>query len=581
MTLRNKDKFIIYQIFTRIFSNQNTTNQYSGDLAVNGSGKFNDINHAALKSLQKFGITHVWYTGVIAHASLTDYSAHGLPADHPLIVKGKAGSPYAIRDYYDVDPDLAENIENRMQEFEDLVERTHQQNLQVIIDFVPNHVARSYRSTARPKGVKDFGENDDVTQGFHPQNNFYYIPNKEFIVPEGPEPLVEVQHPYHEVPAKATGNDVFSAQPSAYDWYETVKLNYGVDYLNHRSTHFDPIPSTWHKMYEILAYWTSKGVDGFRCDMAEMVPVEFWGWVIPQIKELNPNILFIAEIYNPSLYHQYIAQGHFDYLYDKVGLYNTLRPLMEGRGDANDLTRIWQQESGDISEHMLRFLENHDEQRIASEFFAGDPWIAVPAITLSATMHTGPFMLYAGQELGVNPQIAEGFQGHDGRSTIFDYWGIPEMQEWINGGQFNLRKMKKGTKELRAFYAELNQLITSQEAIHSGAFYDLQYVNINGQSRNYDGSRLYSFLRHTDHQKLLLIFNFDRQQTFQTSVKIPYHAWHEVMGLDQPEHYTLQPIFRNEGKSERIEATGIIEEGIDLKLQPLQVCIFMIERKKQ
>ena len=576
MSAPKNDKFVIYQIFTRLFGNRNTTNKIYGNIEENGSGKFNDITDAALISMKDFGITHLWYTGIIEHATLSDYSAFGIQPDHPLIVKGIAGSPYAVKDYYDVDPDLAENVTNRMQEFEALVKRTQSHNLKVIIDFIPNHVARQYHSDKRPNGIENFGEKDDTSVTFSPGNNFYYIPNQDFIVPEGHKPPVTVTGPYQERPAKATGNDVFQAQPSQYDWYETIKLNYGIDYLNNRNRYFDPIPSTWQKMYDILAFWVSKGVDGFRCDMAEMVPVEFWGWVIGKIKILNPDIIFIAEIYTSYEYHNYIKNGLFDYLYDKVGLYNSLRKLVEGYGNVEDITRIWQQESGDISRNMLRFLENHDEQRIASRYFAGDPWLAVPAITLSATLHTGPFMLYFGQELGIDPNISEGFQGEDGRTTIFDYWGIPEMQQWINGGKFDTEIMDADKKALRAFYQKLNHFITGNEAVSEGEFYDLQYVNIDGQSPNYDKTRIYSYLRHTENQKLLFVYNFDRQRYFETNVRIPQGAWTDTLGLKSTVNYKLKPVFPLLNPSPSMKADVITSTGIQLTLPPVSVLVFEI-----
>jgi glycosidase len=579
MSVINQDKLVVYQIFTRLFGNQNSTNKVYGSIEENGSGKFNDITDTALNALKEFGISHVWYTGIIEHASLTDYTAFGISCDHPLIVKGIAGSPYAVKDYYDVDPDLAVDVPKRMQEFEALIERTHKYKLKAIIDFIPNHVAREYHSDARPEGVSDFGEGDDVTVSFSPQNNFYYIPNHDFIVPEGHTPPVNVKGAYHERPAKATGNDVFQAQPSQYDWYETIKLNYGVDYLDHRKSYFDPIPSTWTKMYDILAYWTAKGVDGFRCDMAEMVPVEFWGWVIPKIRKLNPDIIFIAEIYNPYEYHRYITVGQFSYLYDKVGLYNTLRKLVEGNGTAEDITRSWQQESGDIAPNMLRFLENHDEQRIASRYFAGDPWVAVPAITLSATMHTGPFMLYFGQEIGVTPTVSEGFQGEDGRTTIFDYWGVTEFQAWVNGGKFDGEKLSADQKALRAFYGSLNHFITENEAVFAGGFYDLQFFNINGQSPDYNKDRVYSYLRYTEEQKLLFVYNFDRALRCNTRVRIPDDAWLNFLKLENSEKYQLKPVFPLLTPLENIDAAQITSTGIPLELNPVSVFVFEIIEK--
>jgi glycosidase len=572
----NKDKFVVYQIFTRLFGNLNTTNKFSGTIEENGCGKFNDVTDTSLSALKDFGLTHLWYTGVIKHATLTDYTAFGIPNDHPLIVKGIAGSPYAIKDYYDVDPDLAVDVTNRMQEFEALIDRTHRHNLKVIIDFIPNHVARQYHSIVRSSGVKDFGEDDDITVAFRPENNFYYIPHQEFIVPEGHKPPVDVTTPYHEIPAKATGNDVFQAQPSQYDWYETIKLNYGVDYLNGRQTHFDPIPSTWIKMHDILSFWTKKGVDGFRCDMAEMVPVEFWGWVIPEIKKINPDVIFIAEIYNSYEYHNYITIGKFDYLYDKVGLYNSLRELIEGRGSAESLTRLWQVESGDISEKMLRFLENHDEQRIASKYFAGDPFLAIPAMTLSATMHTGPHMLYFGQELGVNPTQSEGFQGEDGRTTIFDYWGVTEFQQWVNDWQFNLEKLTPDQKRLRSFYETLNHFVRDNEAIYAGHFYDLQYFNIDGQSYNYDKTRIYSYLRHTENQKLLFIYNFDRERRIETRLRIPQEAWTGTFKLGKTSNYKLHPKFPLFSPCPTLDASQITSTGIQVDLHPVSVMVYEI-----
>ena len=177
------DKLIIYQLLPRLFGNTNTTNRVWGTLADNGSGTFADINDAALESIKTLGATHIWYTGVLEHATMTDYSAQGITPDDPAVVKGRAGSPYAIKDYYDVVPDFAESVPDRMAEFEALVARTHAHGLKVIIDIVPNHVARQYQSDAKPAGVPDLGEDDDVRQAFSTQNNFYYLPGTAFVPP--------------------------------------------------------------------------------------------------------------------------------------------------------------------------------------------------------------------------------------------------------------------------------------------------------------------------------------------------------------------------------------------------------------
>ena len=389
-------KVLIYQIFTRLYGNRNTTRKENGTIAENGCGKFADFSTTVLNRIASLGITHVWYTGILRHATQTIYSEYGIPRQHPAVVKGRAGSPYAITDYYDVDPDLAVDVTHRMQEFEELVARTHEVGLKVIIDFVPNHVARQYHSICKPEGVKDLGETDIPEHGFDPQNNFYYCPGQRFT------PYFDLYHgeaePYLEEPAKATGNDHFDNAPGQNDWYETVKLNYGVDYYAGRVGHFHPMPDTWQKMTDILLFWAAKGVDGFRCDMAEMVPAEFWAYATQEVKKRYPDIVFVGEVYNPNEYRRYLAAG-FDWLYDKVGMYDTMRAIICGQQSTQAISWAWQQ-TDDIRDHMLYFLENHDEQRIASDFFAADGRKGFPAFAASLLMQKNPVMLYAGQEYG-------------------------------------------------------------------------------------------------------------------------------------------------------------------------------------
>jgi glycosidase len=507
--MKKDKKTIIYQLMPRWFTNMNPRCVPNGTIQQNGCGKFNDIDLSKLRSIRSLGATHVWFTGVIEHASTTDYSRQGIAACNPHVVKGKAGSPYAIRDYYDVCPDLAVKVTERMAEFESLVERTHHAGLKVIIDFVPNHVAREYESDAKPAGVQDLGEGDNPMMFFDPRNNFYYITGQEFA-PNDVD-LGTGKQAYREFPARATGNDCYTASPNRDDWYETIKLNYGIDPWN-GSTHFDPIPPTWIKMLEILKFWTSKGVDGFRCDMAHMVPVAFWHWAITQIKQINPDIIFIAEIYDVTLYRSYINDGGFDYLYDKVTLYDTLCGILCNNWPASDLTRCWQTVEG-IAGHMLNFLENHDEQRIASRQFCGDPLKAIPAVVVSATMSKAPFMVYAGQELGEPATDAEGYSGHDGRTTIFDYWSVPTLRRWHQG------KPKAEERRLRNIYRQLLRLCNSEKTLAHGQFFDLMYVNQN----TLDTSRQYAYLRHCDGEMALVAANFG-DNAIDTNIRIPQHA---------------------------------------------------------
>ena len=515
----NPNKIIIYQVLPRLFGNKTTNNKFKGDITDNGSGKFNNFTNKALGEIKNMGFTHVWYTGVLAHASQTDYTQYGIPKQYPEIIKGKAGSPYAIRDYYDVDPDLAENVENRMKEFEKMVQRTHKNGMDVIIDFVPNHLARDYKSVMKPKNVKEFGDTDNFEHSFTPSNNFYYILGKSLDLNRLPIDQSGVN--YSEFPAKATGNDSFTNAPSVYDWYETVKLNYGVDYQNNHQPYFTPIPDTWHKMQEILLFWGEKKVDAFRCDMAEMVPLEFWEWVIPRVKRKFPKILFIAEIYNEKAYRNFLTANAFDYLYDKVGLYDVVRDVACGYRPSSDIT-LTLNNVGDIQQHMLNFVENHDEQRLASDYFLGDAQKGLAAMILTATIGTNPIMVYFGQELGERGMDEEGFSGKDGRTTIFDYWSVSKIQRWSNDGKWNEKLLTHEEKELRNFYSRLLQFCSQEKAISKGGIYDLMYANY--ENNEFNSTKKYAFLRGFKEDLFLIVLNFNDQDSLVT-VNIPQDAY--------------------------------------------------------
>jgi glycosidase len=534
-----KNKIFVYQILTRLFGNKNSRNKPHGTIEENGSGKFNDITDIVLNELKEAGYTHVWYIGVLAHASATDYTEYGIPRQFPEIVKGKAGSPYAIRDCYDVDPDLAVNVKKRMQEFEELVARTHNAGLNVLIDFVPNHVARNYQSIAKPKHVEDFGEKDDTSVVFAPHNNFYYLPGQpldlQFLRDKG----IEVN--YVENPAKATGNDCFANKPSEYDWYDTVKLNYGVDYLNERRRCFDPIPNTWKKMRDILFFWAAKDIDGFRCDMAEMVPLEFWKWVIPQIKAQFPDIIFFAEIYNPSVYRDFLADNTFDYLYDKVGLYDVLRDVACGYRPSSDITFILNA-VGDIQHRMINFMENHDEQRIASDFFLKSGEKGKAAMIVTACINVNPVMIYFGQELGERGMDEEGFSGKDGRTSIFDYWSVDTVRRWNNNGKWNEELLTEEEIRLRKFYHKLIRLCNREKALREGLFYDLMYANY--ENPDFNSMKQYAFVRGDYKDFLLVIANFSNEEE-EVTVWIPDHAY-DFFKVNQHERAIAVPLLSDE-----------------------------------
>lgn len=499
------EKLIIYQLFPRIFSNPVDNCVPWGPLQRNGSGKFNDFTPSLLAGIKDLGVNCVWMTGVIEHATKTDFSEYGIKPDNPNVVKGEAGSPYAIKDYYDVDPALAVNVKNRMKEFEALVKRTHLAGLKIIIDFVPNHTAREYHSDSAPAGIEDFGKHDNIHMNFAPDNNYYYISNQQFY-PDFPL-NEEGDKPYVEFPAKATGNDCFTAFCSKNDWYETVKLNYGHDY-NDGSDHFDPVPDTWLKMLNILRFWCTKGVDGFRCDMVFMVPLAFWHWAIPQVKETFPNVIFIGEIYDVGQYRPFLDYGCFDYLYDKVNLYDTLVGIETKGWSAAQLTGCWQTVDG-IGDRMLNFLENHDEVRFASKAYAGDSMRVVPSLVVSAMISKGPFLIYYGQELGEKGDENEGFAGDNDRTTIFDYWSLSSLRRWINGGNWGDKLLTPHERFLRNLYKKVLTLCNSRKAIREGHFFDLMYVNL--RQPGFDPHRHFAFLRYKDDDILLIVVNFSHE----------------------------------------------------------------------
>lgn len=544
-------KHIIYQIIPRLFANFNETRKYNGTKAENGCGKMADINDKALKSIADLGATHVWYTGIIRHATAE--------LNSPAITKGLAGSPYAITDYYDVNPDLAVNEDKRMEEFEQLVARTHAAGLDVLIDFVPNHVAREYRSTHKPKGIEDLGEGDHPEWAFSPLNNFYYIPGQPLTMD------IDLKG-YQEYPAKVTGNDCFSSHPSKTDWYETVKLNYGVFYQGGGEKQFFPIPSTWKKMVDILLFWASKKINGVRVDMAEMVPVEFFQWAIDKVKKKYPEFIFIGECYDPSRYDAYLKAG-FDYLYDKVGMYDYLRGVTSKNWPVEGITSQWMQHSGERLNHMLYFLENHDEQRIASGFFCGDGTCAEPAMIVAATLNQCAVMVYMGQELGERGMDMEGFSGIDGRTTIFDYWGIKSIQAWANKGKYDGANMTEEQRDLRLFYQRLLTIARDNKAVQKGLMYDITYA----QGEGFNKHEQYAFIRHWEDETLLVIINFhDREQHMR--VRIPNDAF-VYLGIDETKNSQATDLLRGEkwsipfNTSEAIELTLPAWRGVILKIQ--------------
>ncbi len=535
-------KAVVYQVFTRLFGNKNTTNKPWGTIEENGVGKFNDFTDKALSEIKKLGVTHIWYTGVPHHALINDYTHIGISNDDPEVVKGRAGSPYAVKDYYNVNPDLAVNPSKRLEEFEALIARTHKNGLQLIIDIVPNHIARKYEGKNNPKGIRDFGADDNTSLEYDRNNNFYYIPNQTFQVPisDNYQPLngeknALIDGKFSENPAKWTGNGSRLSKPDINDWYETVKVNYGIrpdgskdfpilpaDYATKSiKQHFDfwkdkDVPSSWKKFRDIALFWTSKGIDGFRYDMAEMVPYEFWSYMNSSIKMKNPDAFLLAEVYNPKEYRNYIKFGKMDYLYDKVELYDKLKEVIQCKNWPDAISDI-QNRLADIEHHMLHFLDNHDEQRLSSPEFAGLPEKGKPMMVVSTLISSSPTMVYFGQEVGEAGNENGGFGTHS-RTSIFDYVGVPNHQRWMNGGKFDGGQLSESEKELRDFYSRLLNFSTQSSAL-MGNFQEIQSAN-RYKTEGYD-DYIYSFVRWSSSEKLMVVSNFSAEKISTFALKIP------------------------------------------------------------
>ena len=522
------EKSIIYQIFPRYWGDRAGKQKKGGTLDENGCGKFSNIDRESLDYFKSLGVTHLWLTGIVRHA--TGESTGGCTASSPDWVKGRAGSPYAITDYYDVNPYLADKPERRMEEFKDLLKRVHNAGLKVIIDFVPNHVARDYTSFTAlhpaPTGMPSLGSDDDKSVHWREENDFFYYPGTELKLP------VKSQT-YKELPALASGN-AYTAEPAVNDWYDTVKINY-----------CDTHTGTWDKMLDIVRFWAGMGVDGFRCDMVELVPADFFTWLIREIHKQYPEIVFIAEVYQKELYSKYIREVGFDLLYDKSGMYDTVRAIVQKNTDDSGVpVEAWQstrkitwnwQSLGDLQPYMLNFLENHDEQRFASDFFGKDAGNVFAALYASLYFNRASFMIYSGQEVGERGMYQEGFSGKDGRSTIFDWYTsdkVRKLWRYIHGDMKALDR--KDVALLERYRSALTQA-TGNRAVISGSTYDLCYCNLSSDGFCVD--RHFAFLRDCGDDTVLVACNFSNVDA-EMELSIPEHAfqWLELNETETLNH---------------------------------------------
>lgn len=524
------DRPVIYQLVVRHFGNTNQTRALDGSIDDNGVGKFADIDPVAIDALLGLGVTHVWLTGVLRQATLTPYP--GLPADDPDIVKGRAGSFYAVRDYYDVSPDYALDPDTRQQEFDDLVDRFHAAGITVLIDLVPNHVARSYASVVEP--TTDFGGSDDQSAFFDPANNFFYLPGQSLtlVKPAGWNPpgfvfdgafTPEDGAPGHT--PKVTGNNQAIAAPSETDWYETIKLNWGFDFTTGTGD-YRPIPDTWLKMDAIVAYWQGRGVDGFRCDFAHFVPAEAWEWLIDQARTRDPEAYFLAEAFADL--DGLLAAG-FDAVYHDAG-YDGLKRIYQGTGSQDDYAAVMFGLGDDVRARYLQYLENHDERRIASPIEPvgspddsgfGSMQAGYQLAPLAFLFSAGPILVYNGQEVGEPGAGVEGFGQEDGRTTIFDYWSLPALSAWVNGGAFDGGGLSPAQADLRRYYGDLLALSQDPSVVGS-AYWGLEYFNNPGMFGDVpDGFYTFARFEPGSARAVVVVANFAPGSSSAGPVRLP------------------------------------------------------------
>ena len=590
------ERVVIYQLVVRLFSNTTDGRVVDGTIDDNGVGKFADINQAAIDGLAELGVTHVWLTGIPRQATLTDWSDIGLPPDDPDVVKGRAGSFYAIRDYYDTSPDYAEDPEQRLEELKALVDRLHNSGMQVLIDLVPNHVARGYGSVRFPE--RDFGLGDDPTVFFEPDNDFFYLgdasdPALRLTRPESWSPpgvTFDSVYPREdgstlERTPKVTGNRVTSTTPSSNDWYETIKLNYGFDFTTGQGQ-YTPRPATWDKVDDVIAFWQEDvGVDGFRVDFAHFVPDPAWVWLIDQARDRDADVFFVAEAYANL---DGLLDSGFDAVYHDEA-YDTLKAMYQGRATQRNLDERYLSLQDDERHRWLHYLENHDERRISSPLLDtsnpddsgfGSTRAARQLAPIQYLVSAGPVLFYNGQEVGEDGSGREGFGGDDGRTSIFDYWSLPKLQGWVNDHAYDGGGLTAEEAELRQWYAELLSGPVHDAAASGSGFWGLEYVNNSTASPGFPDD-LYSFARFEPGTGRLMVVvgNFRPGEAVSGAVRLPPELLDAAGVLDGD--VTVRRVFDERGTVDEVVGQttrqGLIDAGFSAVIEDQASGVFIVE----
>ncbi len=578
---------VIYQLFVRHFSNTEHNGVQNGTIETNGCGTFNGVTEEALRSLARMGCTHVWLTGVLRHATQTAHP--GVPAQPKSIVKGIAGSPYAVVDYFDVDPDLASDPALRMTEFEALVQRCRLVGLVPLMDFIPNHVSRAYH--AEGEGHEDFGEGDDKNVFFSAEQGYFYLTancegdGPPLMLPDG---VFEGERSFGRV----TGNNAATWTPDACDWYETVKLNYGYNFMaGLASLRLLPdwmspkhkVPKTWRIMDDILAFWQEKGIGGFRCDMAHMVPMAFWKWALSHARVRRSSVFFMAEAYNDHMKTTYedpcaaLLEAGFNAVYDSA-CFHLAENVYLGGNWANDFDRLFRSDPKYMS-HGVRYIENHDEPRVCSpKAWNGVGHKVMPAVmTLVYASGKGPVLVYNGQEVGERAEGPGGYGGDNGRTSIFDYTCLPRLQPWVEAG-FDADALPPDAAKLRDFHCRLLPIL-QHPALERGDFYGLNWANMKNPTFGKEpadessGHWTYAILRHHGASTALVVGNLSPDINFYNlRVSIPQHAfgWSGI----STEKVKATSLLKNPGQSTIYTRQELELNGLKTPLKPGEADIF-------
>ena len=238
-----------------------------------------------------------------------------------------------------------------------------------------------------------------------------------------------------------------------------------------------------------------------------------------------------------------LLNAGFNAVYDDP-TYKVLKGIYDGPRWANDIDGAVT--SDFIYQNSLRYAENHDEVRLAGRNNWGSVGMEVgrPVAAIIYGIGCGPVMIYNGQEVGEPADGVEGFGGDDARTTIFDYWSMPELVKWVDGHKYDGALLSKEQKGLRAYYAKLLKLV-GEPGFRFGGYHALNAANtraarfgtIEGDPAS--GHWMYAFLRYDSRsqQRWLVVANLHRSADFtEVHVHIPADA---VQWLELPSQAPL------------------------------------------